>query len=77
MVRDVDRSKVSAARTWRFEPFVVTKPPVRVADALLEPDEELLIIERGGVERAFVLRQMAYHHIAQGELAGEPYVVSF
>jgi len=38
---------------------------------------ELIAFERGGMHRAFLAREMAYHHVAQGELAGEPYLVSF
>ena len=75
--RGVDRSQHTAKDTWQFEPFVVTEPPIALKGSDLGQDEELLVIERGGIERAFVLRQMAYHHIAQGELAGEPYIVSF
>ena len=26
---------------------------------------------------AFVMDQLAYHHVAQGELRGEPWMVSF
>ena len=43
----------------------------------LRDDEELLLFERGGQTRALLLREMAYHHVAQGELAGEPYLVTF
>jgi hypothetical protein len=27
--------------------------------------------------RALVAREMAFHHVAQGELGGQPYLVSF
>ena len=41
------------------------------------PDgESLLIVERGGRKLALVTRQMAYHHVAEGTLAGEPFVVT-
>jgi hypothetical protein len=43
----------------------------------LHPDLELLTINRAGLTQAFVAREMAYHHVAQGELRGEPYMVSF
>ena len=39
--------------------------------------DELLIVERSGHYLAFSVYQMAYHHVAQGELAGEPYLVNF
>ncbi len=40
-------------------------------------DVELLVVERCGESRALVMREVSYHHVAQGRLAGEPYVVSF
>ena len=48
-----------------------------LADSGLHPGTELLLWERGGETRALTVRQMAYHHVAQGELGGEPYVVTF
>ena len=50
---------------------------VSLVSAGLDPKEALIIVERGGARRALSLRQMAFHHLAQGELAGEPYAVSF
>jgi hypothetical protein len=35
------------------------------------------MFSRGGMMRALVAREMAYHHVAQGELDGRPYMVSF
>lgn len=43
----------------------------------LKPDDLLVVIERGGEDRAFLVSQLAYHHAAQGELAGEPYLITF
>ena len=48
-----------------------------LANSGLGPEVELLVVERGGEERGFVMREVSYHHVAQGLLAGEPYVVSF
>ncbi len=49
----------------------------RTPETGLNPKEQLLVFERGGEQRALILNQMAYHHVAQGELAGEPYLVTF
>ncbi len=61
--------------------FVPLRPKPRasipLAQAKLPPARELLVFERGGEHRALIAREMAYHHVAQGELAGEPYLVSF
>ena len=43
----------------------------------LRDEEELIVFQRGGQRRALVIREMAYHHLAQGTLAGEPYLISF
>ncbi|WP_188649116.1 hypothetical protein [Marinithermofilum abyssi] len=43
----------------------------------LQKKDELLVIKRGAEVHAFSTFQMAYHHTAQGKLAGEPYLVAF
>ena len=60
-----------------FEPFHFPKQSIPLAKTKLEPETELIVIERGGIHRAFLAREMAHHHVAQGDLAGEPYMVSF
>ena len=63
---------------FRFEPFR-PKPhhatPLKTAK--LKPQLELLAFARGGQRRALILPEISYHHVCQGELAGEPYLVSF
>ena len=75
----VDRSRAVITRQ-RFQ-FVPFRPPAEsgdlLRDARLGEDEELIVFERRGLTRALVVREMAYHHLAQGELDGEPYLVSF
>ncbi|MBV7338284.1 hypothetical protein KFU94_60675 [Chloroflexi bacterium TSY] len=39
-------------------------------------DMELLVFEQVGEHRALVMREMAYHHVAQGKVANK-YLVSF
>ena len=64
-------------RGFQFKPFRPTDSgqPLRTLD--LSPDDELLVFERAGERRGLILPQMVYHHLAQGELAGEPYLVTF
>lgn len=45
--------------------------------ARLSGDTDILVVTRGDQSRALTARQMTYHHLAQGELAGHPYLVSF
>jgi hypothetical protein len=60
-----------------FKPFIVPAKGQSLSKANLLPDEELIVIERNGKYRAFLAREMAYHHVAQGELAGDRYLVAF
>ena len=60
-----------------FKRFRVPDVGEPLAAAKLKGDDWLLVISRSGVRRAFLLNHMAYHHVAQGTLAGEPYLVSF
>ena len=62
---------------FQFAPFHPEGEGSLLSDLGLAADEELLIFERGGEERGLIMRQMAYHHVAQRKLAGEPYLVSF
>lgn len=73
-----DRSRAKIKRRgFAFEPFRPTDAPLPLSQLDADPREELLVFERSGERRAVVARQMAYHHTVQGDLAGEPYLVSF
>ncbi len=61
----------------QFERFRVEGPGKPLGEARLKPDEDLLVFERQGVRQALIAHQMAYHHLAQGFVASEPYLVSF
>jgi hypothetical protein len=64
-------------KRFAFEPFQVPAQGAPLSSLNLPPDLELIAIHRGGAKRALVAREMAYHHVAQGELDGQPYMVSF
>jgi hypothetical protein len=50
----------------------------RVRSARDVSDETpILVFEAGGRTLSLVSSQMAYHHVAQGEMAGEPWMVTF
>lgn len=75
----IDRSKMKIKkRGFQFRPFRPSaKHEIPLKAAQLANDVELLAFERGGERRVLLAEEMHYHHIAQGELAGEPYMVSF
>ncbi len=66
--------------SWKgfaFEPFQVPDEGTLLSSLNLPLDLELILLTRGRSRRALIAREMAYHHVAQGELDGEPYLVSF
>lgn len=74
----IDRSNMKISRRgFQFQPFRPTGDGGPLASANLADDEELLVFGREQQHRALIMRQMIYHHVAQGELAGEPYLVTF
>ena len=62
---------------YAFKPFQVPVRGIPLEKLVLPPDLELIVFSRRGERRGLIAREMAYHHVAQGELAGEPYLVSF
>ena len=46
-------------------------------DGALDRDTPVLLFEAGGETLVLVSSQMSYHHVAQGEMAGEPWMVTF
>ena len=65
---------------WGFDPFPVSSM-TSLGDALKEgkvgEETGVLLVTRGDTRLALLTEQMAYHHIAQGTLEGEPWMVSF
>jgi hypothetical protein len=53
--------------------------PLRSArrDGAVADDTPVLVFEAGGETLVLVTAQMSYHHVAQGEMAGEPWMVTF
>lgn len=60
-----------------FHRFAVGGGGESLVRAGFPADRFILVFERGGEKRALDATQMTYHHIAQGDLAGHPYAVTF
>jgi hypothetical protein len=63
-----------------FAPLVVSKTTLlreALAQGRVKATTDLLLLNHPQQPIAFVKAEMAYHHVAQGEIAGEPYLVSF
>lgn len=66
--------------SWKgfaFPPFQVPAQGTPLSGQNLPPDLELIVFTRAGATRALMAREMAFHHVAQGKLDGQPYLVSF
>ena len=75
---DLDRALVYDSTI--FEPFVVTETRLlseALADGVVNEGSPLMIMEHEAGTLGFLMEQLAYHHIAQGEMAGEPWMVTF
>ena len=75
---DIDIARIGVGS--RFEPFRVSETePLQDAMSAgkLQSDTRLLVMDHPAGRLAFLTDQMAYHHVAQGEMNGEPWMVSF
>jgi hypothetical protein len=77
MDQSFDATRAQLSDPDMFERYRVPDRGEPLREAGLSNDTDVMLVERGGETRAFLLRQLTYHHLAQGELAGEPYIVSF
>lgn len=78
--QDFDPGRAAINDSTVFAPFRVTST-VRLRDALndhaVNEDTPVLVFDTRAGPVALVTAQMAYHHVAQGEMAGVPWMVSF
>ena len=72
-----DPSRAFFRGPGNFPRFDVPAEGLPLRHARLPGSAELLVVRRGQEARALTVEQMHWHHLAQGELAGEPYLVSF
>jgi len=72
-----DASRATLKGPDMFKRFQVSEDGESLAGADIDPEKEIIIFERGSEHRALIVSQMAYHHVAQGELAGAPYLITF
>lgn len=77
---DFDPDRAMLNDSPMFDPFRVSDMEAltdALSDGRVRKDTPVLSIERGGTQLALLTMQMSYHHVAQGELKGEPWMVSF
>ena len=75
-----DAERAMLMKRELFRPLTVERTE-RLADALarrkVAADTQLLLLERDGEALALRTHEMIYHHVAQGELGGRPFVATF
>ncbi len=74
---DFDHQRAILEKPDWFVRFNVVDRGVPLSQCSLRPDEKLLVFQRGEQRRALLRSQMTYHHVAQGELDEQPFVVTF
>jgi len=78
-ITEFDSNRATLRGKNIFPPFYV-KTTVPFQEALkngkVRNNTHLLVIERNAQILALLTQQMNYHHVAQGEIAGEPWMVS-
>jgi len=75
---DIDVARLGVGS--RFEPFRVSETePLQGAMSAgkLRGDTRVLVMDHPAGRLAFLTDQMVYHHVAQGEINGEAWMVSF
>lgn len=80
MIPGFDPGRAMLNDTPFFDAFKVrTLEPLAAALRAnkVEKETPVLALVRGGRHLALLTMQMSYHHVAQGEMAGEPWMVSF
>jgi hypothetical protein len=79
-MNNFDSSRARLNKKDMFQRFTVKSSESldkAVEQKKINQDDLILILERNDCRLAFSVFQMAYHHIAQGELKGDPYLVTF
>ena len=72
-----DASRAQLLGPDLFPRFVVPSRGEPLSEVGLRADDEVLVLERGGVLLALSMLEMDYFHLAQGTLGGEAFAVSF
>ena len=60
-----------------FNRFKVSQAPQTIQALQLSSDEELIVFEHYGKRYGFLLKQLDYHHVAQGSIDGKEFAIIF
>ena len=77
---EFDHNRAILRDSGNFEPFYVEETiPLKEAldNGTLQKDTPLALLHNEAGPLTLVMSQLMYHHLAQGEMEGEPWLVSF
>ena len=77
---DFDESRAYIGESPMFDAFYPEQYESLAAvrrSGRINDDTAVLVLRQGETTLALLTMQMSYHHIAQGDMAGEPWMVSF
>ncbi len=77
---EFDHSRAILRDSGMFEPFYVEETiPLKEAldNGTIQKDTPLALLHNEAGPLTLVMSQLMYHHLAQGEMEGEPWLVSF
>ena len=72
-----DIERASLTDSGFFQRFSVPSQLPLLTDSGMDVTENVLVLKQDGDWLTFPVRQMGYHHVAQGEWEGTPYLVVF
>jgi len=75
-----DAKRAILSKRDMFRPLAVQRTEAladSVAHRQVRPETPLLLLERDGAALAMLTDQMVFHHVAQGELNGVPFLATF
>lgn len=62
---------------WMFEPQATIEHVAAEKATFVQPDDLVMAVTLQGAALAYPIRQLAYHHIANDVVAGEPIVATY
>lgn len=71
-----DQRAILQQPDW-FRRFNVVGQGIPLDECNLSLEAKLLVFQRGDQRRALLRDQMTYHHVAQGQLDDQPFVITF
>ncbi len=75
-----DVSKAKLSNKAEFKPFQVDsfiENKTLIEKGLIKQDEGILVFEYNKKHYGLLTKQMTYHHVANGDIDGEPFMISF